>query len=218
MVWWTGFTGRRARGFEGGSVHVRKSRVLLLVAATALAAALSLSAILVPQQAEATRSSAKRTQLAKRAVYEVQLRRALDGIRAARNEAWRWEAVMSAPRLRYAASAEHSPSLGYRRNVLALWTHRAIQARRAAQHPPRLKDWLCIHHYEGAWNDPNPPYYGGLQMDMSFMQAYGAALLPSKGTADHWTPLEQIWVAERAYRSGRGFYPWPNTARSCGLI
>jgi hypothetical protein len=25
-------------------------------------------------------------------------------------------------------------------------------------------------------------------------------------------------VAERAYRSGRGFYPWPNTARACGLI
>jgi hypothetical protein len=27
-----------------------------------------------------------------------------------------------------------------------------------------------------------------------------------------------MWVAERAYRSGRGFYPWPNTARACGLI
>lgn len=25
-------------------------------------------------------------------------------------------------------------------------------------------------------------------------------------------------VAERARRSGRGFYPWPNTARECGLI
>jgi hypothetical protein len=43
-------------------------------------------------------------------------------------------------------------------------------------------------------------------------------LLRRKGTADHWTPLEQIWVAEHAYRSGRGFYPWPNTARDCGLI
>jgi hypothetical protein len=125
---------------------------------------------------------------------------------------------MSAPRPRYAASADRSPSLGYRRSVLALWTRRAIQARRQAQHPPRLKAWLCIHHYEGAWNDPNAPYYGGLQMDMSFQQAYGAALLHRKGTADHWSPLEQIWVAERAYRSGRGFYPWPNTARWCGLI
>jgi len=32
------------------------------------------------------------------------------------------------------------------------------------------------------------------------------------------SPLEQMWVAERAYRNGRGFYPWPNTARYCGLI
>jgi hypothetical protein len=199
-------------------VHVRKSRVLLLVAATGLAAALSLGAILVPQQAEATRSTAKRAQLAKRVVYEAQLRRTLTGIRRARDQAWKWEAVMSVPRSPYAASAERSASLGYRRSVLALWTRRAIQARHEAQHPPRLKDWLCIHHYEGAWNDPNGPYYGGLQMDMGFQQEYGAQLLHRKGTADHWTPLEQIWVAERAYRSGRGFYPWPNTARWCGLI
>jgi hypothetical protein len=27
-----------------------------------------------------------------------------------------------------------------------------------------------------------------------------------------------MWAAERAHRSGRGFYPWPNTARYCGLI
>jgi hypothetical protein len=199
-------------------VHVRRSRVLLLVAVAGLAAALLLGAILVPQQAGASRTSVKRAQLAQRVVYEARLRRTLTGIRAARNEAWRWEAVMSAPRPRYVASAERSPSLGYRRSVLALWARRAVQARRQAQHPPRLKDWLCIHHYEGAWNDPNAPYYGGLQMDMGFQQAYGAALLRRKGTADHWSPLEQIWVAERAYRSGRGFYPWPNTARWCGLL
>jgi len=27
-----------------------------------------------------------------------------------------------------------------------------------------------------------------------------------------------MWAAERAHRAGRGFYPWPNTARYCGLI
>jgi hypothetical protein len=199
-------------------VHVRRSRVLLLVAVSGLAAALSLGAILVPQRAEAIRSVSGRVQLAERAVYEVQLQRTLSGIHAKRDEAWRWQAVMSAPRSRYAASADQSSSLGYRRRVLTLWMHRATQARLEAEHPPRLKDWLCIHHYEGAWNDPNPPYYGGLQMDMGFQRAYGADLLRRKGTADHWSPLEQIWVAERAYRSGRGFYPWPNTARWCGLI
>ena len=61
-------------------------------------------------------------------------------------------------------------------------------------------------------------YYGGLQMDISFQRTYGPELLRTKGTADRWTPYEQMWVAERAYRSGRGYYPWPNTARSCGLI
>ena len=55
-------------------------------------------------------------------------------------------------------------------------------------------------------------------MDLEFQQTYGARLLRRKGTADHWTPLEQIWTAERAHQSGRGFYPWPNTARYCGLI
>lgn len=78
--------------------------------------------------------------------------------------------------------------------------------------------FMCIHRGEGSWTDPNPPYFGGLQMDYSFMAAYGGALLRSKGTADHWTPAEQISVAIRAYYSGRGFFPWPNTARACGLI
>ncbi len=196
-------------------MRVRKSRVLLLVAAAGLAAALSIGAIVVPQQAEATRSNAAQAQ---RVVYQAQLRRTLSAIHEVRDEVWRWQSVMSARRSPYTASAERSPSLGYRRSVLTLWARRAVQAQHEAQHPARLKAWLCIHHYEGAWNDPNAPYYGGLQMDLSFQQAYGAALLRRKGTADHWSPLEQIWVAERAYRSGRGFYPWPNTARWCGLI
>ena len=55
-------------------------------------------------------------------------------------------------------------------------------------------------------------------MDISFQRTYGAEILRRKGTANNWSALEQMWVAERAHRSGRGFYPWPNTARSCGLI
>lgn len=83
--------------------------------------------------------------------------------------------------------------------------------------PPHYGQWLCIHRFEAAWNDPNPPYYGGLQMDLGFQKSYGGKLLRAKGTAEHWTPREQMWVAENAYRT-RGFYPWPNTARYCGLI
>jgi hypothetical protein len=209
-------------------VHVRKSRVLLLAAVIGLAAALSLgAAVLHPQSAEANGSPAKKVKKAqpsKRAdkarhlALVTELRRTLDDIHNKRDETWKWQDVMSASRLRYGGYAEHSQSLAYRKSVLSLWTQRASQARQLAQNPPRLKDWLCIHHYEGSWTDPNAPYYGGLQMDWSFMQAYGPTLLRTKGTADHWTPLEQIWVAERAYESGRGFYPWPNTARWCGLI
>ena len=55
-------------------------------------------------------------------------------------------------------------------------------------------------------------------MDLSFQRRYGAYLLRRKGTADKWSPIEQMWVAERAHRSGRGFYPWPRTARYCGLL
>jgi hypothetical protein len=55
-------------------------------------------------------------------------------------------------------------------------------------------------------------------MDLGFQQHYGGELLREKGTADNWTPVEQMWVAERAYRAGRGFYPWPNAARYCGLL
>lgn len=78
--------------------------------------------------------------------------------------------------------------------------------------------FLCIHAHEGAWTDSGAPYYGGLQMDWTFMSTYGADYLKAWGTADHWPPAVQIAVAMRAYLSGRGFWPWPNTARICGLL
>jgi hypothetical protein len=96
------------------------------------------------------------------------------------------------------------------------WQHRAHKTWVQATHPPRLRDWLCIHRYEASWADSGGPYWGGLQMDLSFQQTYGGWLLRHKGTADHWSPLEQIWVAVRAART-RGFSPWPSTARDCGV-
>jgi hypothetical protein len=98
------------------------------------------------------------------------------------------------------------------------WRIRAERARFRAHHPPHLAEWRCIHRWEGSWTDPNSPYYGGLQMDLAFQRAYGPRLLRHKGTANHWAPYEQMWVAERALKAGRGFHPWPLTARRCGLI
>jgi hypothetical protein len=96
------------------------------------------------------------------------------------------------------------------------WRRRAHSTWVQATHPPHLQGWLCIHRYEGSWADSGAPYWGGLQMDLSFQQTYGGWLLRHKGTADHWSPLEQIWAAERAARV-RGFSPWSNTAGDCGL-
>jgi hypothetical protein len=79
--------------------------------------------------------------------------------------------------------------------------------------------FTCIHHYEGAWNaNTGNGYYGGLQMDMGFQRTYGGAFVRRWGTADNWPAWAQLQAATRAYRSGRGFGPWPNTARACGLL
>lgn len=56
-------------------------------------------------------------------------------------------------------------------------------------------------------------------MDVGFQTTYGEdMILKYHGYANKWHPYDQMIVAERARRSGRGYYPWPNTARACGLI
>ena len=83
----------------------------------------------------------------------------------------------------------------------------------------RFSAWVCIHSHEARWDDQGDPYWGGLQMDREFMNTYGRDMVRKyHGWAHLWTPADQIRVAERAYVSGRGFYPWPNTARMCGLL
>jgi hypothetical protein len=136
---------------------------------------------------------------------------------------WRWQRVMSAPLTRSSATARRIQSLAYRRWVRDLWRRRALRTRRLAQNPPHKRAWLCLYRYErqpaqGWRTRTGNGFYGGLQMDWQFMATYGGRLLRRKGTADSWTALEQMWVGERALRAGRGFYPWPNSARVCGLI
>ncbi len=140
-----------------------------------------------------------------------------------RIETWRWQSLMGKPRTPTAYSERRARSAAYRAWLLDLWRKRAALAERRAANPPHRSGWLCIHRYERhpgqGWSTrTGNGFYGGLQMDISFQRAYGNELLRTKGTADRWSPLEQMWVAERAHRSGRGFYPWPNTARYCSLI
>jgi hypothetical protein len=131
---------------------------------------------------------------------------------------WTWQRLMGKPLTETEGRALAAMSIPDIQQAVSLWQRRAVAARRAAAHPPHLRAWLCIHHYEGSWTDSGAPFYGGLQMDYGFMARYGGFLLRRKGTAENWTPLEQIWVAERALRAGRSFAAWPNTARYCGLL
>jgi len=143
----------------------------------------------------------------------------VDRIAVYQRVTWHWQHVIGLRHTPSMHSASSSSDLAYRRWVLKLWRRRAANVLERAQNPPHEPQWRCIHRYEASWHaDTGNGYYGGLQMDIGFQRHYGAYLLRKKGTADHWSPFEQMWVAERAHRSGRGFYPWPNTARACGLI
>jgi hypothetical protein len=126
---------------------------------------------------------------------------------------WHWQRVMGS---RVTRQLQHAPT--QLRARVRVWQGVAARTWVRAKHPPHAAAWRCLQRYEGSWADAGGPYYGGLQMDLGFQQRYGAYLLRRKGTANHWTPLEQMWVAERALRAGRGFYPWPNTGRICGLL
>ena len=186
---------------------MRHAFPLALLAAAAIA--------LVPQAGarEQRAQGATRTLVSERKV----IRHLLGRITVHRDETWRWQRVMQRRRTPYGASVRRARSVAYGKWALRLWRNRAAEARQRARHPPHRREWLCIHRYEGSWRDTGAPYYGGLQMDIEFQATYGRELLRRKGTAEHWTPLEQMWVAERAYRT-RGFWPWPNTARFCGLL
>jgi Transglycosylase-like domain len=114
------------------------------------------------------------------------------------------------------------------RATLRLWQERSAAAALAvalhSARQPAMPDWLegdftCIHRYEGAWtSNTGNGYYGGLQMDLEFQRLYGSEFLTRFGTAERWPAWAQLQAAARAYGSGRGFWPWPNSARACGLI
>jgi hypothetical protein len=141
---------------------------------------------------------------------------------------WRLETVYPGTKTRASESFRTTRSADYRRWALHLWQERAARAALGvANHAParRLASagltsaFMCIHRYEGPWNaNTGNGFYGGLQMDWSFMRAHGGDFLARWGTADRWPAWAQIEAAARAHRSGRGFYPWPNTARACGLM
>jgi hypothetical protein len=125
------------------------------------------------------------------------------------------------------ASAAADPPSAYWYRLAVKRLHLASRferQRNALRHAIRIRarvdvrrGLLCIHRFEGRWNDPGSPYWGGLQMDMTFQRNYGGPLLAALGPADRWPAEAQLAVATVAYYSGRGFGPWPNTRKACGL-
>lgn len=131
--------------------------------------------------------------------------------------------------------ALEQPGYRYQGKTARWWARRAVQARKDANARGRTirrlqaaqrRDaahffaWLrgaeCVHSKEGAWDDPHPPYWGGMQADMDFQRAYGRPYLERWGTADRWPVWAQLHMAYNGWLV-RGWQPWPNTSRLCGL-
>lgn len=113
--------------------------------------------------------------------------------------------------------------------VVALCVTGTMAASSSAKSDDVTRGLLCIHQYEGSWSDGGAPYWGGLQMDLSFQRSYGykmvrvfkhwvkVSFMEIWGTADHWPIRAQLEAGRNAVKS-RGWRPWPNTARYCGLL
>lgn len=186
---------------------------LVVVASTALGAN-SVPAASTQDQAAARQAAAAQSA---RTVGRTALAYYGAEIERFRKQTWHWQRVMGKPLspIRTRRLTALTPTAIQR--AAAQWEQRSAAAHQRAKRPPHLNQFLCIHRHEGSWTDTGAPYYGGLQMDVGFQQTYGGWLFARKGTANNWSPLEQIWIAEKALKS-RGFWPWPNTARFCGLL
>ena len=139
--------------------------------------------------------------------------------------------------------ALEQPGYRYQGKTARWWARRAVQARKDAnargrtirrlqreirmQHPSATGHWLdgaflCIYRYErgrGGWQtDTGNGYRGGLQMDAAFSYTYGPAWAKAYWGSNpaHWPAAVQMSAAMHAWTT-RGFSPWPNTRRMCGL-
>jgi hypothetical protein len=157
------------------------------------------------------------------------------GINFFRAATWKWQTKLGGRRTRSDFKAYRVHSCKYAVWVAHLWLRRSVHVRRTYAQMVREKkkreirvllsqgaltsDWACIHRFEGAWNsNTGNGYYGGLQMDVQFQSSYGSEFMARWGTADKWPVWAQVTAANRAKNSGRGYGPWPTTARFCGLL
>ncbi len=197
---------------QKGGLHVNRNRMRGLLLALVSSLALAAPAIV---SAHVSSGSEAHAEARARADKVAALRKAVVRHRA---RTWHLQRVMGKRRQPTSFMERKTADVARLAFLTRIWKQRAARAAKRSKRPPHRRAWLCIHRQEGPWSDPNAPYYGGLQMSLEFQRAFGRYLLHRKGTANRWTPEEQMWTAERAFRTGLGFRPWPNTARRCGLI
>ncbi len=142
-------------------------------------------------------------------------------IRWTRRHALRKARRAALPLPRHGHAERHAVTRADLAEILQRWERRLEHYRRAYAHRRPIIDGLkCIHTYEGAWDSVSetvPTYYGGLQMDASFEEAYGADVLAYRGGhANEWPRHDQLMVGVRGYEV-RGYTPWPTAAAACGL-
>ena len=126
----------------------------------------------------------------------------------------RWVGVL----LRAGHAERSTTSVPYLVWTLHRWHGRAHRYGRMLRHRrPVYRVLMCIHRHEGGWTSYSPagPYFGGLQMDTSFMAHYGRRYLRRFGDARHWGRALQVATAYRAVTSV-GYSPWPVSRLSCG--
>ena len=169
-----------------------------------------------PQAQEGTMS--RRFAITVLAIYTLTLaaaaagRATLDRVLASSRSASR---VVGYGQIRYGGAGPELWALRFRRERRAVLTLRHQLAARLDRIVYLVTAFQCIHSYEGSWTaNTGNGYRGGLQFGSREWRLYGGRYAAS---ADQASPSEQI-AAGITYHAVAGFYPWPNSARMCGLI
>jgi hypothetical protein len=117
--------------------------------------------------------------------------------------------------IRYEGAGPERWALRFRRERRVVTSLRRELSARLDRLVYLVRSFECVHRFEGAWgSNTGNGYFGGLQFGSTEWRRWGGRYAAS---ADQASPSEQI-TAAIAYHALAGFYPWPNTARACGLI
>lgn len=150
-------------------------------------------------------------------------------IQQARERVWKCQESLGLPRSPVSKSKPVGPL--YRLWVLNKWVglgdgvcHAVRQLQsvnyteiREARAWARSPGPACVSSKEGGvTSNTGNGYYGKWQADPSFQRAYGPEYVARWGYAHNWPAYAQDVMAYRGWKS-RGWGPWPNTSRMCGL-